>query len=187
MLNRTLVSDSSATDLLKTAFGLQKNILLPLLAPDGVVFLFGVVLVAQFKRHVKKNVLAGGSGKWTIRYKTYAQVLLWLSTGIVWASTMGIVQGTATLQYFTALNLDSKIVVHAGIALQVLQLLILSFSAFFALGINLIIDNSAAGSIPKSLPLASSTTAAAAARHIVRPQRSPCIRLTSIVRRWQIS
>ena len=126
---------SASESLFSLALDLQTKIIISLLAVAGALFFIGLFFLVLLKRNFKTYANAAALK----RRKFHRQGLFsatWASVGFALASVASLDQTTGALQYATKAISLSPVYITSGIALRVLQWLILAFSATFAIGIS---------------------------------------------------
>ncbi|KAF2183763.1 hypothetical protein K469DRAFT_785345 [Zopfia rhizophila CBS 207.26] len=167
-----LPDTTTSESMIQFAMTLQGKIFPPLLAASGVIFFVGLISFLLLRIDIRKGQQMlrdlGHSGppkltpERTERYRKYAILLFWTSTGLVLASTVAVAQTAAAIQFSTAEtvqvvsilngtninfsddNVSSlspaitavKPTITAGTTNQVLQWLMVSSLSIFAFGIS---------------------------------------------------
>lgn len=138
------------TDLLTTGLALQRKIYLPLLAVAGFFFLIGVVFFTFFKWTTKRQLANPNSpsAKQLQFYKRVTLGSLWASIGLSLASAVSTTEVSTTCQLWSVEVAKSSIFASAGIALQVLQWLVVGLSVLFALATTSILSDTGFDALP---------------------------------------
>lgn len=123
----------TSTTLLNTAKVFQSQIILPFVVVAAGCFIFSLpwlVLAKRDKARPKHSQL----------FKRTAVRTLWLSVAIALVSAIATAQTAGALQYLTKSAAFSGVSIEAGVTLQVLQWLLVAFSALFAYAVMVMLD-----------------------------------------------
>ncbi|KAF2803696.1 uncharacterized protein BDZ99DRAFT_481699 [Mytilinidion resinicola] len=135
-------SDAIVADpmgLVSLALNIQSKIILYLLAAAGVLFLNGMILTLLLKRQLKASTKDNAIAlKRKKMLRSASLTTIWISVGLVLASSIAISQATGAMAFITQRDTVSTIRITAGKTLSVLQWLTFSFSLIFAVGISAI-------------------------------------------------